>query len=415
LGFDAREFTPQAVLRMTITASEVRSLKRAEKVLREAVNLAVSDNTILRIIGDVGQELAERRDVAPSSAKALAIRPENVPELAVVECDGGRIRTREMGRGPGVHLSETGWREDKNACLIRATRKTFVDDPQPDPPECFCDPKHVAKIAETEALSVAAPLPKTPADEANVDDPLAPESAPPTADWRPQRQVRTVLSSLADAKTFGRQMSREAKRRRFFEANAKAFLGDGLPWNWSIWKRHFSDFVPILDFIHPLSYLFVAAKALHSVAEDAWSQYLVWMRGCWQGDVAQVLEELRAGQSRLGQAPPDASESDPRRIVTKTITYLTNNANRMKYPEYRRAGLPVTTAWMESLVKEINLRVKGTEMFWNDPTGAEAILQVRAAALSDDNRLHTHLQTRCGSPFTRKPRPRKLSTEKIKG
>ena len=36
---------------------------------------------------------------------------------------------------------------------------------------------------------------------------------------------------------------------------------------------------------------------------------------------------------------------------------------------------------MESLVKEMNYRVKGTEMFWNDPEGAEAILQVRAAAL----------------------------------
>ena len=410
MGFDAREFTPQAVLRITVTASEVRSVKRAEKVLRDAVNIAVSDNTVLRIIGDVGHELAERRDASPSSANALAAKPENVPDLAIAECDGGRIRTREMGCGPGVHLSETGWREDKNASLIRASRQTFVDDPQPEPPDCFCDPKHVAKIAETEALSVAAPLPKTPSDESATDEQPVPA---PRDDWRPKRQVRTVLSSLADAKTFGRQMYREAKRRRFFEAPAKAFLGDGLPWNWSIWKRHFSDFVPILDFIHVLSYLFVAAKAVHANADDAWSQYLAWMRGCWQGDVAQVLEELRAWQSRLGAASKDIPETDPRRIVAKTITYLEHNRDRMKYPDYRRAGLPVTTAWMESLVKEINLRVKGTEMFWNDPTGAEAILQVRAAALSDDNRLVNHLQARRGSPFTRRPSSQKRSTEKI--
>ena len=31
--------------------------------------------------------------------------------------------------------------------------------------------------------------------------------------------------------------------------------------------------------------------------------------------------------------------------------------------ECLRQGLPVTTAWMESLVKEVNYRVKGTEMF----------------------------------------------------
>ena len=59
----------------------------------------------------------------------------------------------------------------------------------------------------------------------------------------------------------------------------------------------------------------------------------------------------------------------------------------MDYPRYRRLGLPVTSALMESLVKEVNYRVKGTEMFWNDPDGAEAILQVRAAALCDDDRL----------------------------
>ncbi len=193
LGFDAREFTPQAVLRITVAASEIRSAQRAEIVLREVANLIVSDNTILRIVGDVGRELAERRDAPPASANSLAARPENVPELAIVECDGGRIRTREMNRGPGVHLAETGWREDKNACLIRATRQTFVDDPQPEPPECFCDPKHVAQLAETEALSVAAPVPST-APRAEADEPLTPATPLAPHDWRPKRLVRTVFN-----------------------------------------------------------------------------------------------------------------------------------------------------------------------------------------------------------------------------
>jgi hypothetical protein len=35
------------------------------------------------------------------------------------------------------------------------------------------------------------------------------------------------------------------------------------------------------------------------------------------------------------------------------------------YPRYRKLGLPVTSTLMESLVKEFNLRVKGTEKFWN--------------------------------------------------
>src|SRR5262249_50697971 len=150
-------------------------------------------------------------------------------------------------------------------------------------------------------------------------------------------------------------------------------------------------------------------------AADAWGQYLAWMRGAWQGDVAQVLEELRAWQTKRGAPPDDAPEGDPRKVLAKTITYLSHNRERMRYPEYRRAGLPVTTAWMESLVKEMNYRVKGTEMFWNDPAGAEAILQVRAAALCDDERLATHLRTRLGCPFTRRPKAPKPALQEIRG
>ena len=69
---------------------------------------------------------------------------------------------------------------------------------------------------------------------------------------------------------------------------------------------------------------------------------------------------------------------------------------------------------MESLVKEMNYRVKGTEMFWNNPEGAEAILQVRAAALCDDDRLAIHLGTRSGCPFTRRPNLPKAPREKIR-
>jgi hypothetical protein len=51
---------------------------------------------------------------------------------------------------------------------------------------------------------------------------------------------------------------------------------------------------------------------------------------------------------------------------------------------------------VESLIKEINCRVKGTEKFWDDPEGGEAILQLRAAVLSDDDRLRTFIMARPG-------------------
>lgn len=415
LGFDARELTPLLVQRLVIAAAETRSFKRGAIVLEQVGGQKLSAKTIERVVHDVGRELAERRDADPKTDDALANRPESPPEMAVVECDGGRIRTREPGHGPGVHRDGEGWRESKNACLIRALPTVSDHDPQPEPPVCFTDPKHVAQLAETQALSVASARPT-----ATVETPTTVGSEPEAkgraanADWRPKRLVRTVLSSIANSKTFGKQMEREAKRRRFGEAKIKVFLGDGLPWNWSIQKSHFKDFTPILDFIHSLSYLFVAAKAVRRADEDAWDQYLVWMRGAWQGEISQVLEELHQWRTKLGEPPADAPDQDPRVILATTTTYLENNRDRMKYPEYRQAGMPVTTAWMESLVKEMNYRVKGTEMFWNDPEGAEAILQVRAAALCDDDRLPKHLGTRPGCPFTRRPTSPIVTSQKIR-
>ena len=68
-----------------------------------------------------------------------------------------------------------------------------------------------------------------------------------------------------------------------------------------------------------------------------------------------------------------------------------NNQQRMNDPEYRRLGLPMTSSLMKSAVKEINWRVNGTEKFWNNPDGATPILALKAAPLSEDDRLETNI------------------------
>jgi hypothetical protein len=54
----------------------------------------------------------------------------------------------------------------------------------------------------------------------------------------------------------------------------------------------------------------------------------------------------------------------------------------MKYAQYRQAGLPITTALVESTQKQINWRVKGTEKFWRDEH-LEPLLQLVQDDLSD--------------------------------
>jgi len=45
-------------------------------------------------------------------------------------------------------------------------------------------------------------------------------------------------------------------------------------------------------------------------------------------------------------------------------------------------GLPLTSSHIESTIKQINRRVKGTEKFWSQ-SSSEAVLQLRADYLSD--------------------------------
>ena len=123
------------------------------------------------------------------------------------------------------------------------------------------------------------------------------------------------------------------------------------------------------------------------------------MTQCWRGGVADVIADLEA---RLAHLEPHTGAgklpaTDAREVLRRTIGYLRNNQEHMNYAAYRQQGLPVTSSLVESLIKEVNYRVKGTEKFWDNPEGAEAILQLRAAVLSDDNRLRKFILARPGS------------------
>ena len=118
-----------------------------------------------------------------------------------------------------------------------------------------------------------------------------------------------------------------------------------------------------------------------------------WIRWVWQGRVAAVIQELEQRQKELGLPGAEDSESSPRRVVAEGLRYLKNHQDQMRYDEYRRQGLPITSSHVESTVKQFNRRVKGTEKFWSE-AGAEAILQLRADYLSETEPMETFWQER---------------------
>jgi hypothetical protein len=211
------------------------------------------------------------------------------------------------------------------------------------------------------------------------------------------------VASLTDSRSFGPLVAAEAQGRDFYAAARRAFVADGQAYNWTTHRGYFPDFVPVVDLLHVVCYLFAAAQAAGAEGRR-WPLYVAWLRACWQGRVAEVLAALEAAQERLGRPPPGEAvdAADPRRVVAEAVTYRTHNASRMDYPRYRRDGLPTTSSLVESLVGEVNARVKGRSKFWNRPGGAAAILQVRAALLSEDGRLERYFADRPGNCYRRR-------------
>ena len=109
----------------------------------------------------------------------------------------------------------------------------------------------------------------------------------------------------------------------------------------------------------------------------------------------RVIEALRVRQQELGLPEEDERKNRHDRKVADALRYLENQKSRMHYDAYRRMGLPITSSHIESTIKQINRRVKGTEKFWSEG-GAEALLQLAADYLSETNPLTTFWRERPG-------------------
>lgn len=343
--------------------------------------MSISPTHVQRVSERVGREwVAERtREVQAFREDKLVCAYAAAPPAAAVMLDGGRVQTRAAEAGRGVQ--EPRWRETKVACCLSLSSQEHADDPQPQPPSKFLDAARVAQLtAEVKRRSRPA-LGRAPTPPAQAK--RRPKHRRPAS----KQRVRTVVASMADSESFGWQMAAEVNRRGLERARRKACVCDGQQYNWTLFDLHLLPwgFIGILDFVHLLAYLHDAAHAWKKDRGRAWKQYVQWLRWAWAGQVKLVSKSLRRAASELGAPPRDAADTDPRNIVKDALGYVQNNRSRMNYPHYRRLGLPTSSAPVESTIKQINRRVKGSEKFWVDG-GAEALLQLRAAYLCEDDR-----------------------------
>jgi len=379
------------VLQKAVRQAAKVSFQEASDDLQELASVAISASHLQRLSERIGREWQSIRD---NDAKAFQEKrlacayAQQAPAVAAVMLDGGRVQTRAEDSGPGVH--EPHWRETKVACCLTLASKEHAQDPQPKPPAKFLDWPQVARLAAEmksgpRAVARSSKAPASP-------EPRRKKRRRGRKRIRPKKLVRTVVATTANSETFGWQMAAEVQRRGLDRAKRKACVCDGQKYNWTLFELHLLawGFIGILDFLHLLAYLYAAACAAEATdAAAAWRQYEQWLRWAWAGKVVLLLGSLRAAAKKVGAPPAKAKEDDPRRILADTLGYVENNRTRMDYPHYRCLGLPISSAPVESVIKQVNRRIKGSEKFWLSG-GAEAVLQVRAAYLSEDGRAERY-------------------------
>jgi hypothetical protein len=290
------------------------------------------------------------------------------------------------------------WREDKIGLLMAMSSEPAAGDPCPAIPETFVDALRMRQLVRE--LGKGVPVTEEAAGPA--PDPAAAAWQQPPQVWQPpQVQEKRLLASRQSWEAFGPMVAAAAYAMGLFGATRRAFLGDGAENNWTVWRCFFGSFEPILDFIHALSYVYAAAHAGRGKAEG-WKCYVEWIRWVWQGQVGQVLAALSERQAELGRPEDKEGDNHPRTVVDRARTYLSNNQERMHYDRYRQLGLPITSSYVESAVKQFNQRAKGTEKFWGEQ-GAEGILQLRGDHLSDDQPLEAFWKRRQAQATGQRP------------
>lgn len=380
-------FSPAVLSQAVRQASKAASFKDASDDLRELADVSISPTHLQRLSERIGDEWAEVRDaeVAQFSESKLKRDYKEVPTGAsAVMLDGGRVQTRADDDG-GRGVRDASWRETKVACCLTLRTEAHKSDPHPEPPEKFLEPTRAARLTAEIKRRGRAP---DNCESSSTD----PKKRRPTKKERKSRlkkkkrdrtRVRTVVATMANSDTFGWHVAAEVHRRGLDNTRRKACVCDGQAYNWSVFEMHLRPlkFIPILDFLHLMAYLYDSAQACGRDAKQNWKRYEKWLRLAWSGKANTLLAQLREAAAQLRKS----GSTDRKTILDEAVTYVTNNLERMDYPEYRRLGLPISSAPVESTIKQINRRVKGTEKFWLT-SGAEAMLQLRAAQLSQDGR-----------------------------
>jgi hypothetical protein len=187
----------------------------------------------------------------------------------------------------------------------------------------------------------------------------------------------TYTGAIESAEEFGRRIYAQTCGRGWSRALKKVVIGDGAEWIWNLVALHFSDAMQIVDLYHARQHLWEVARKLYPNNEG---KQKAWMkihqkRLLDRGKIEKLVGALRSIKSDN----PEVMEK-----IRTEADYFERNAERMRYPKFRRQHLFVGSGVIEAGCKTVvAFRLKRSGMFWT-VRGANAILALRCCHLNGE-------------------------------
>jgi hypothetical protein len=185
----------------------------------------------------------------------------------------------------------------------------------------------------------------------------------------------TYTGAIETAEEFGTRLYLEAWKRGWSRAAKKVVMGDGAEWIWNLAELHFPGAVQIVDLYHARQHLWELARKLYpndGVTQKAWIQ-AHQKRLLDKGKIEKLVFAIRS----IHSSNPEVADK-----IRSEADYFETNAERMRYPQFRRQHLFVGSGVIEAGCKTvIGSRLKQSGMFWT-VRGANAILALRCCHLN---------------------------------
>jgi hypothetical protein len=195
----------------------------------------------------------------------------------------------------------------------------------------------------------------------------------------------TCTGAIENAEEFGKRIYLEAWNRGWNRAEKKVVIGDGAEWIWNLADLHFPGAIQIVDLYHARQHLWDVARKLYpndEANQKAWIK-VHQKRLLDKGKIEKLVLSLRS----IDSTSPEVIEK-----IRIEADYFEKNAQRMRYPKFRRQHLFVGSGVIEAGCKTvIGSRLKQSGMFWT-VRGANAIIALRCCQLN--NRFEDYWESR---------------------